>query len=674
MRPSALHHRHGAALPRHDGESDHRHDLQCGHQQRLASVHFAPAAGGAVPLPASGACAHHHGDIGLLSLSERWLLGARLVTALVAAALLLLAAALRAVRPDGLELAQWLAALAALLVGIPVLNQAWRSLRAPGLHGTTDILVAIALVAAWASGDLETAALVPLAMVVGHAIEERSLLGSQEALRALTALTRGMARRVAPDGTITAVDGEQLVAGELIELRPGDQCPVDGVVAEGASSLDTARITGESVPQDVAAGGRVLAGALNLGGRLVVLVERTGKHTALGLVVALMQDAEQSKPRITRLLDRFAGGYLMLVVLAAVLLGAASGSASVLMATLVAACPCALVVAAPAAAVAAIAAAARRGILIKNTAFLERLSSCDSVIFDKTGTLTEGTLQLLDALGERDGALAGALGRMSSHPVARACAQLAGAGAQPSVRDLHEEFGQGLTGVVDGRRVVLGRSGFISAQGIGTPSAPAHDGPLVGLAVDGAFISWLRLADAPRPEAVAALAELRALGLTRQLLCTGDRRAVAERIAAGLQLSEIESDALPATKLARVQAEIAAGRQPLVVGDGVNDSLALKAGAVGVAVGGGRSDAAAASADLVLVDGNLLRLGMAVRLARACRTTIMVSIVIACGWTALIILLAAAGVVSPFLAAVLHNLGTVAVIANSGRIIAAPLR
>jgi Cd2+/Zn2+-exporting ATPase len=418
----------------------------------------------------------------------------------------------------------------------------------------------------------------------------------------------------------------------------------------------------------------VLAGALNLGGRLVVRVERTGTRTALGRVVALMQDAEQSKPSITRLLDRFAGGYLMLVVLAAILLGCASGSATVLMATLVAACPCALVVAAPAAAVAAIAAAARRGILIKNTAFLERLSSCDCVIFDKTGTLTEGTLQVSDGLGGRERCLAGALGRMSSHPVARACALLAAPGDQPGVADLHEEFGQGLTGVVDGIRVVLGRASFLAGQGISVPPAPEHDGPLVGLAADGAFAGWLRLADAPRPEAAAALAELRDLGLTRQLLCTGDRRAVAERIAAGLQLSGIECDALPATKLARVQAEIAAGRQPLVVGDGVNDSLALKAGTVGVAVGGGRSDAAAASADLVLVDGNLLRLGMAVRLSRASRSSILVSIVIACAWTALIVLLAAAGLVSPFLAALLHNLGTLAVIANSGRIIAAPLR
>ncbi len=680
MRPSALHHQLGIAAPRHDGPLGGLHDHQCGHAHSHgpgAGTRPDPRVGPATVQAGqreSSACGHHHGDISLLSGTERRLLGVRLVAALVAVGLLLLAVVVRALRPDGAELAQWVDALAAVLVGVPVLNGAWRSLRTPGLHGTTDILVAIALVAAWVIGDLETAALVPLAMVVGHAIEERSLLGSHEALSALTALTRGAARLVGADGAITAVDGDELVQGALIELRPGDQCPVDGVVEEGSSSLDTARITGESVPMDVAAGGLVLAGALNLGGRLLVRVERTGEQTALGRVVALMQDAEQSKPMITRLLDRFAGGYLMLVVLAAVLLGAASGSATVLMATLVAACPCALVVAAPAAAVAAIAAAARQGILIKNTAFLEHLSACDSVIFDKTGTLTEGSLHVIDMPGERERALAGALGRMSSHPVARACALLAGPGAPPMVHGMREEFGQGLTGSVDGARVVLGRASFLGAHGIGMPAAPEHDGPLVGMAVDGAFACWLRLADAPRPEAAAALAELRELGLSRQLLCTGDRRAVAERIAAGLGLSEIESDALPATKLARVQAEIAAGRQPLVVGEGVNDRLALKAGAVGGAVGGGRGDAAAASADVVLVDGNLMRLGMAVRLSRVARSTILVSIVIACSWTALIVMLAAAGAVSPFAAAVLHNIGTVAVIANSGRIIAAPVR
>jgi len=621
------------------------------------------------------ACGHHHQvDIGLLSGRERFLLGTRLVLALGAVGLLVLAWALRWLRPGEAELAQWVAMAAALLVGVPVFSSALRSLRSPGLHGTTDLLVAMALIAAWMIGDLETAALVPLAMVIGHAIEERSLLGSQEALAALTGLTRGQARRLDAQGAITTVDGDRLAPQDRIELRPGDRCPVDGVVDSGRSSIDTAPITGESVPLECGPGDRVLAGGINQGGRLVVVVERIGAETALGRVVALMQDAERSKPDITRLLDRFAGPYLLLVMLTAILLGVATGSATVLMATLVAACPCALVVAAPATAVAAIAAAARRGILVKNTAFLERLAGCDSIIFDKTGTLTEGQLTVLD--GDAQGLspaarrAAAALGRASSHPVAQACAGLDPAWSPAALADVQETSGQGIGGQVDGQAVLLGRTGLLTAQGIAVPPAPAHEGPVVALALGGQWQAWLRLSDRPRAEASEALRELRALGFERQVLCTGDRHAVADAIGAQLGLSEVHAEALPADKLARVRREIIAGHQPVVVGDGINDALALKAGVVGIAVGGRSSDVAAASADIALIDGNLRRLSQAVRLARTCRISILISLTIAAAWTVLIIILAAAGLISPFAAAILHNVGTVAVILNAGRIIA----
>jgi len=659
MKPSALFHQAraidplGAAdrlgvLAGPSSATGHQHDETCGH--------------------------HHHVDIGLLTGRERFLLGARLVVALCAVGLLVLAAVVRWLRPGEGELAQWVAMAAAALVSVPVFSAALRSLRSPGLHGTTDLLVAMALIAAWMIGDLETAALVPLAMVIGHAIEERSLLGSQEALAALTGLTRGVARRLDAQGATTVVDGDRLTPQDRIELRPGDRCPVDGVVESGHSSIDTAPITGESVPQDCGPGDRVLAGGINQGGRLVVVVERIGAETALGRVVALMQDAERSKPEITRLLDRFAGAYLLLVMLSAILLGIATGSATVLMASLVAACPCALVVAAPATAVAAIAAAARRGILVKNTAFLERLASCDSIIFDKTGTLTEGQLTVLpeDAgrLTRAARRMVAALGRASSHPVAQACATLDMSSPHAGLSGVQEVSGQGIGGVVDGQPVLLGRAAFLTAHGLTVPVAPIHDGPVVALAIAGQWQAWLRLRDRPRPEAMEALQELRILGFDRQVLCTGDHLAVAQAIGAELKLSDVHAEALPADKLMRVRCEIAAGHQPVVVGDGINDALALKAGVVGIAVGGRSSDVAAASADLALIDGNLRRLGQAVRLARTCRSSIIVSLTIAALWTLAIIILAACGLISPFAAAILHNVGTVAVILNAGRIIA----
>lgn len=620
-------------------------------------------------------CGHHHGDPALLDAGERRRLAARLIAALVAAGLLGLSGIIHLWRPADAELPQLVAALAAALLAVPVATAAWHALREPGLHGATDLLVAVALVAAWVVGDLETAALVPLAMVIGHAIEERSLLGSQEALAALTAFSASRARRLAADGSVDEVAADALSSGDRIELRSGDRCPADGRVVEGVSCIDAAPVTGESVPQDVGPGDRVHAGTMNQGGRLVVEVEHVGADTALGRVVALIQDAERSKPAITRLLDRFAAAYLLLVILAAVLLGFATGSASVLMATLVAGCPCALVVAAPATAVAAIAAAARSGILVKGSAFLERLAECDAVVFDKTGTLTHGELQVVEpvALDADKRRRVAALGRASTHPVARACAALA-EGPLPEAGGLREESGMGIAGTVEGVQVRLGREAFLIAGGAVVPRPPEHDGPVVGVVEDAVFAGWLLLADAVRSEAVAAVAELRRLGIERQVLCTGDRRAVAERVAASLRLSEVDAECLPEGKLARVRAEIAAGHQPLVVGDGINDSLALRAGAVGVAIGGRATDVAVASADLALVDGDLRRLPAAVRLARTCRTSIAVSIAIAVLWTLGVIALAAAGRITPVWAAMLHNLGTVAVIIQAGRLVRAAPR
>ena len=600
----------------------------------------------------------------------RWTLAGRLVLALVAAGLLALAGLLRWWRPEDGELARLVATVAALLVGIPVLAAAARALRSPNLDGTTDLLVALALIAAWVVGDLETAALVPLAMVIGHAIEERSIIGSQAALAALGALTRGRVGRLAPSGQVEEVEAEHLVAGDRIEVRPGARLAVDGRVLVGSSCLDTAPISGESVPREVGPGDEVHAGAINAGGRLEVEVLRTGAATALGRVVALMRDAERAKPAITRTLDRFSGAYLVLVVLAAALLGFASGSMAVLMAVLVAACPCALVVAAPATAVAAVAAAGRGGILITGTAFLERLAACDTLVIDKTGTLTHGTLTALPdadlpAIAAR---AAAALGRGSDHPVSRACAALDP--TAPVAEDLHERPGQGVQGRIDGVTWCLGRPGWLAQTGITVPPPPVHEGPLVGLVGEGAWVAWIRLADTPRPEAAEALADLRSLGFDRQVLCTGDRAAVAQGIAAGLGIDAIDAECLPEQKLIRVRQELDQGRIPLVVGDGINDSLALKAGAVGVAVGGRAAGAAIASADLALVDGDLRRLPTAVRLARRCRSSILLGIALAVAWTLVVVALAAAGLIGPFAAALLHNLGTVLVIINAGRLAA----
>lgn len=615
---------------------------------------------------------------GLLSSAEQRTLGLQLTLSLTAAGCLLLSLGMRVVAPDQRSVADLVAGLAALLVAVPALSAAWHSLRHPDLHGITDQLIGLALLAAWATGDLVTATLLPLVMMLGHVLEERSLLGSQEAVQALIRLTQTKARRFVDGDTIEEVPAQHLRAGDLVEVRAGDRIPADGMVEEGASSVDTASVTGESVPVEVRSGDLLFGGSINLDGLLKVKVTRVGENATLGRVIALMQDAERAKPPVTRLLEQYAGRYLLLVLLIAAAVWFVTHSATAMLAVLVACCPCAIVLAAPATSVAAIAVASRHGILVKGAAFLEQLATVDTVVFDKTGTVTLGHLKLVGMQPQAgvDHAhmltLAGSLGEASSHPVSRALAALVPEAQRLSIVHIREERGLGITGFVDGAEVALGRPELFAGLGIDVADVPQHDGPLAGLSQDRVFLGWLLLADDARPEAHRAIADLRALGLQRQILLTGDRQTEAMRIAHQVDLPEVWAGALPAQKMERVLDLVATGHRPLVVGDGINDALALKAGAVGVAMGAQGSDIALASADLVLMTNNLCRLGTCIRLSRRCRRTVYVNVALGMGWTAMIIVAAASGIFGvggALAAAILHNVGTLLVMGNAGRLL-----
>jgi heavy metal translocating P-type ATPase len=613
----------------------------------------------------------------LLARAERLLLGVRLTLALLSAGLLAVAVVWAFVFPDQTDLANLVAGAAAILVAFPVLGAAWHSLRHPSLHGITDRLIALALVAAWASGDLMTAAVLPIVMILGHVLEERSLLGSREAIRALARLTQTHCRRLREDGSVESVATRDLRVGDRIELRAGDRLPADGTIRAGAASLDMASLTGESVPVDVQPGDAVLAGSINTDGRLEVAVTRVGSATTLGRIIALMRDAERAKPPVTRLLERYAGEYMVLVLMLAGGTWFATGDSAATLAVLVASCPCALVLAAPATAIAAIAVAARHGILIKGSAFLENLAEASSIVFDKTGTLTLGELRLTRIVPAADTPeqdivrLAAALGASSNHPVSRAAAAGWG-GAGAVVSAVRESGGFGLTAVVDGVEAAFGRPALFARLGVAAPEPPAHDGPVAGISAGGRFLGWLLFADQPRPEAPAALAELRRLGLDRQSLLTGDRGPVAARIGALLGITDIHADALPEQKMRLVMQEIDAGFRPIVVGDGINDSLALKVGAIGVAMGARGTDVALASADLVLMTSDLRRLATAIRLSRRCRRTIHVNVAIGLIWTIVLVAAAAAGGLGAqgaIVAALLHNLSTFLGLGNAGRLL-----
>ncbi|EJM53545.1 cation-translocating P-type ATPase [Pseudomonas sp. GM48] len=613
----------------------------------------------------------------LLSSTEQRRAARQLTLAMLALGLLALGLIWRWLAPQQSGVSQLLLGFASLLVAVPVMRSAWYSLRYPSLHGITDQLIALAMLGAWATGDLLTAALLPIIMIFGHVLEERSVIGSQEAIHALGKLTRSHARKVQADGSIIEVDNGTLKAGDLVEVRAGDRVPADGRVLAGQASLDTASITGESVPMEAGVGMSVFGGAINLDGLLRIEVTRTGHESTLGKVIALMQNAERSKPPITRLLERYAGSYMVLVLLLAAVTWFITNNAQAMLAVLVAACPCALVLSAPATAIAGVAVAARHGILIRSSAFLEELADLTSLVVDKTGTLTFGTLRLqsIDSpLEDRSHVLklAASLGSASSHPVSRALAGLVTQEHFLLLSDIHERQGLGVVAMTGQGEAALGRPELFAQLGISTTAVPDHDGPIAGLALNGEFLAWLLLADSVKPEAQFALGELRELGLGRQLLLTGDRHSVAQTLARDVGISDVEAQALPEDKLNRVLKEIDSGFRPMVVGDGINDSLALKAGVVGVAMGAGGADIALASADIVLIGSDLRRLGTCVRLSRQCRQTLQVNVIIGLGWTLAIVAFAAfgwLGAAGAMIAALLHNLSTLLVLGNAGRLL-----
>ncbi|HEY2036265.1 MAG TPA: cation-translocating P-type ATPase [Steroidobacteraceae bacterium] len=617
---------------------------------------------------------------GVLTDVEKRRASSQLVLAMLAFGLMLLALLWAWRAPQQVGTRELILGAAALLVGLPVVQAGWHSLRFPSLHGITDQLIAIAMLGAWVTGDMLTAVLLPVIMILGHMLEERSVIGSKEAIESLARLTHVRARRLGPDGQITEVENAHLKVGDRIEVRAGDRVAADGVVVEGRASIDTAAITGESVPLDVTVGDQIFGGTINLDGLLRVEVTRTGRESTLGKVIALMQSAERAKPPITRLLERYANRYLILVLLLAAVTWFVGNSAQAALAVIVAACPCALALAAPATAVAGIAVAARHGILIRGSAFLEELADTTSLIIDKTGTLTFGALHLVEVRSAPTSkmkrhdihVLAASLGAASSHPVSRAMAPLIDPHDQLRLQDVRERPGLGIVALTARGEAALGRQELFDDLGIAAPPVPTHDGPIAGLSLDGHFVAWLLLADRVRPEAGKALAELRELGLHRQVLLTGDRTSVASVLAQRVGIDEFQAQALPQDKLDRVGKELAQGFRPMVVGDGINDSLAIKAGVVGIAMGTGAAGIALASADVVLVGNDLRRLGTSVRLSRRCRRTLQTNVLIGLGWTLMIVIAAALGWLGPAgatVAAILHNISTLIVLAYAGRLL-----
>ena len=609
----------------------------------------------------------------VMTSAERRSLGLRLAGDLAGGGLLVVGLVLLAWRPDQPRIAALVQGLAALTVGIPVLVRGLPALVSLRPRHTTDQLVSLAVLAAWAQGAFVTATLVPLILDIGRLFEERSSLGAQAAIAALQRLEAREATRVDSDGGEVAVPLEQLGLGERVRVRPGQVIPVDGRVVTGHGAVDQAPITGESRPEDVEPGAEVFAGTLNVSGLLDIEVTGLGAGTVLGRVAALLREVAATRPSWVRSLERLGAAYVPLVLTVAATTLYVSESVDRAIAVLVVAAPTALVVAGPAAMVAALSLAARRDMLIKDADFLEAATTLDTLVIDKTGTLTTGALVVAECV-PAEGiptaellSVAAACGHGSLHPVARAVVAAARSGGASlwAPEQVEEVPGLGTRARLDGQVLCLGRPSWLRSLGVEVP--PAASG--TGVARDGRWLGSLVFSDTVRPGAAAALDRLRSLGIQRMVLVTGDRREEAERVGALLGLDEVVSEVLPEDKLSVVEGEQARGGRVLMVGDGANDALALSRADVGVALGARVNDIVLGGADVALLTGDPHRIPELLELAGRARRTVWQNLALALGLVALMVAAAARGSVSPLMGALVHDLGAVLVVANAARML-----
>ncbi len=577
--------------------------------------------------------------------------------------------------------ADLLALIGAVLLGAPLIWHAVQHLLAGDSH--MDELVAMAIVAALATQQYREAGVIAFFMIIANLIETRTALGARASIESLIRLTPTRAHLLHDDGSEQEVEAAALRPEQVIRVRPGDNIPADGTIIAGASAINQANITGESLPTDKKAGDEVFSGTVNLTGALDIRVSKAGSETTLGRVQKLIIDAERSKLPLMRLIDRYAGWYTptALMLSAVVLFFTRDMDRAISM--LVVACPCALVLATPTAMVAALSCAARLGILIKNVVNLEFARNLTAMVFDKTGTLTTGELsvtRMMPAPGVEGAELlktAATAEQLSKHPVARAVVDVARrarvALERPS--EFEETMGRGVAARLNGAMLRVGRAAWLKDSGVDmslleNPEYQEAEGlSMLYVARDNRLLGWIGLEDRTRDEARAAIDELRAEGIRQVTMVTGDRWSVARRVAAEMGCTDVQAEVLPEEKLLLVESLKRAGRKVAVIGDGVNDAPALAAGDLGIAMGAAGSDVAINSASIALMNNDLSRLPFILRLSRATMRVIWQNLVFGMLFIVVLFVAAGFGQLPAMLAAFLHTIASALVIFNSARLV-----
>ncbi len=560
-------------------------------------------------------------------------------------------------------------------------------------HFDTDLLMVLAALGAGALGEFFEGGLLLFLFSLGHALEEMALDRARDAVRKLGDLAPKTAL-VRRDGKEVELSVEQLNVDDTVIVRPGVRIPVDGAILSGASAVNQAPVTGESVPVEKAVGDKIFAGTVNGDGALEVKVTRLAKDNTLARVMQMVEEAQTQKTRTQQMTEKFTRWFVPAVLIAVVLMivvpllfgGAFRESFLRAMTLLVACSPCALALGTPSAMLAGIAQAARNGLLIKGGAHLETLGALTTIAFDKTGTLTHGQPEVTDVITAEANqnadellAQAAAVESRSGHPLAQAVVRAATQKALslPASGELVSLTGRGLRSTVSGADILIGNRKLMNESGVALSESVSQqlerletDGKTTMIiALNNAVAGVIALADTPRADAKATLQRLKQLGIRQTLLLTGDNRRVGEKMTSLLGLDAVRAELMPEDKVTAIR-ELAAGETVAMVGDGVNDAPALAAASVGIAMGGAGTDVALETADVALMGDELNKLPFAIGLGRATRRVVFQNLVISASVIAFLIVTSILGVVGIGLAIVFHEGSTLVVVANSLRLLA----